>query len=185
MGNRQKFHIGNGGMSLVEIIIAIAILSVLIGVVSYGINFASGKAAEECAQKITSCLQQARTATMGKNRTTITIRVDASTGEIVADLKITPNVVADDGTVSVGTETVTSTIVGNNRVDVQFTDGSGFVPLDAAGVTFEFDRASGALKLLDNDDASHKAPQFMVSKGSTKRTIEIVPITGRIAIINP
>ena len=63
---RWQHKTDNKGMSLVEIIVVIAILSLFIGSVSYSINWASGKAAEECAQKLAYNLKQARTMAMGK-----------------------------------------------------------------------------------------------------------------------
>lgn len=47
-----KNQIGNKGMSLVELIVVVAILAIFTGGITYSMNWASGKAAEECAQKL-------------------------------------------------------------------------------------------------------------------------------------
>ncbi len=170
---RWQHKTDNKGMSLVEIIVVIAILSLFIGSVSYSINWASGKAAEECAQKLAYNLKQARTMAMGKNSTTITVKKD-EVGNIITEMKL----VTDTGDAA----TTTSTKVGNRSVSVRFDDGSSESELGTGGVVFVFDRASGALKTLNGAEANTASPKFTVSKGSTRRTIEIVPITGRISV---
>lgn len=176
---RRKWNkkIGNKGMSLVEIIIVVAIMALFIGGVSFSINWASGKAAEECAKKLAYSLQQARTMAMGKNSTIITVKTDGS-GNIITVTKIISN--TDSGE---STNEITST-VGKKNVSVKFDDGSsGDRDLNGGGeVVFEFDRASGALKKLDNAEVNAASLEFTISKGNTKRTIEIVPITGRISV---
>ncbi len=170
---RWQHKTDNKGMSLVEIIVVIAILSLFIGSVSYSINWASGKAAEECAQKLAYNLKQARTMAMGKNSTTITVKKDEA-GNIITEMKL----VTDTGDAA----TTTSTKVGNRSVSVRFDDGFSESELGTGGVVFVFDRASGALKTLNGAEANTASPKFTVSKGSTRRTIEIVPITGRISV---
>ena len=170
---RWQHKTDNKGMSLVEIIVVIAILSLFIGSVSYSINWASGKAAEECAQKLAYNLKQARTMAMGKNSTTITVKKDEA-GNIITEMKL----VTDTGDAA----TTTSTKGGNRSVSVRFDDGSSESELGTGCVVFVFDRASGALKTLNGAEANTASPKFTVSKGSTRRTIEIVPITGRISV---
>lgn len=170
-----KYQVGNKGMSLVELIVVVAILALFTGGITYSMNWASGKAAEECAQKLVYSLQQARTMAMGKNNVTVIVKKDGS-GNIVTEVTIMSN--TDSGT---STSTTTSK-VGKKSVTVKFSDGSAESELDESGVKFEFDRASGALKMLNDVEAGTKSPLFTISKGSTVRTIDIVPITGRISI---
>ena len=56
----------NRGMSLVEVIIVVAILSIVAGGITMGIGFITGKPADECANKLRAALQSNRTTTMGK-----------------------------------------------------------------------------------------------------------------------
>ena len=65
---RWQHKTDNKGMSLVEIIVVIAILSLFIGSVSYSINWASGKAAEECAQKLAYNLKAGKNNGNGKEQ---------------------------------------------------------------------------------------------------------------------
>lgn len=56
----------NAGFSLVELIVAIAILTVLTGVGAYGLNQVTGFRAREAADKITSSLKENKIETLGK-----------------------------------------------------------------------------------------------------------------------
>lgn len=168
--------IGNKGMSLVELIIVVSIITVFGGVISYSLNWASGKAAEECAKKLAYNLMQARTMAMGKNTVTIEVKKD-SEGYTITEMIVVPS--KEDGTADASTTTTSK--VGNKTVKVLFgSDGSE--GSDLGGVTFEFDRASGALKKLNGAEAGATSPLFTISKGSTKRTVSIVPITGKISV---
>ena len=134
----MKYRTGNEGMSLVELIVVVAILALFTGGITYSMNWASGKAAEECVQKLAYSLQQARTMAMGKNSITITVKRDAE-GFIVTETTIVSNT---DSTPT--TETKTSR-VGKKTVTVKFSDGSSESELGMGGVKLVFDRASGAL----------------------------------------
>ena len=171
----MKYRTGNEGMSLVELIVVVAILALFTGGITYSMNWASGKAAAECAQKLANSLQQARTMAMGKNSITITVKRDAE-GFIVTETTIVSNT---DSTPT--TETKTSR-VGKKTVTVKFSDGSSESELGMGGVKLVFDRASGALKTLNDAEAGATAPLFTISKGNTLRKVEIVPITGRISV---
>lgn len=169
--------VGNEGMSLIELIIVVAIITAFVGTMSYSLNWASGKAAEECAKKLSYNLMQARTMAMGKNSVSIVVKKDTA-GDIFTEMTIISN--KDDGT----TDTTTTTSkVGNKTVEVLF--GNDGTAGSAIGeVMFEFDRASGALKKMKvgGVDTPAQTPSFTVSKGSTERIIDIVPITGRISL---
>lgn len=170
-----KNQIGNKGMSLVELIVVVAILAIFTGGITYSMNWASGKAAEECAQKLAYSLQQARTMAMGKNNVIVTVKKN-SEGDVVTEVMITTN--TDSG---IDIDTITSK-VGKKNVTVKFSDGSSESELSESGVKFEFDRASGALKLLNDAEAGATSPSFTISKGSTMRIVDIVSITGRISV---
>ena len=165
------------GMSLVEIIIAVAILSLLIGIAGYGLSLSSGKPAEKCAQKLASVIQQARTATMGKNTTIVTIKMDSSKG-VVVEQEVTT--VGADGKLE--PQPKTEEVVGSNDVNIEFrlngTDDSTLV----SELKLEFNRANGALRNVNDADASSYMPTIKISKGNTTRLIEIFPLTGKLSV---
>lgn len=170
----------NKGMSLVEIILVVAILSTMIGVVSYGLSLSGGKSVDECAQKITSAIQHARTNTMGKNKTTITITQDASKGVVATESIWT---LAEDRSGLTQTDNVR--VVGKKGLSIKYSvSGAGDVELTSgSSLTLEFDRGSGEL-ITTNGSNSALCTSITVSKGGKSKTIEIIPITGKVSILN-
>ena len=158
----------NKGFSLVEIIIVVAIMTVLIGVTGYGISLSSGKAADECARKLASCMQHARTATMGKYSTTITIKKDAD-GIWAEEVVTTANA---DGTENTENPIGTKTKIGDAKVSITFNDA------DFSEIQFIFNRGTGGLSSY----ADQAEVWFTVSKASTTKKVVIVPITGKITV---
>lgn len=165
----------NKGFSLVELIIVVAIMAAITGVVGYGLNLSSGKAADECAQKLASSLQHARTSTMGKFKTTITISKDDD--GVWAQETVT---VANKDTGREGEEKVGERVkIGDKNVKIVFDDGTDITDWTGGGsVSFEFDRSSGALKSVDMSAAI----SFTISKASKTRIVEIVPLTGKVTV---
>ena len=173
----MKFKkIGNSGFSLVEIIIVLAIISVLAGTVSYGLSFSSGKPAEECAQKVVSVLQHARTTTMGKYKVTIQIKKNDA-----GLISIKQEVYHSQADYKNGTPDVTETTVGAKGVSFEYSyNGTDYTQLgEEAVLTLEFSRSTGALK--DNGTGAYWQ-YFRISKAHTVKNIEIVPLTGRIEL---
>lgn len=107
---------------------------------------------------------------MGKFKTTITIRKDAD--GIWADETIT-NADRDSG--GAGATTTTTTKIGDAKVNISFSE-TGDVA--STPVSFEFNRGSGALTTY----ADKAVVTFTVSRASTTKTVEIIPITGKITV---
>lgn len=173
----------NKGFSLVELIIVIAIMAAITGVMGYGLSLSSGKAADECAQKLTSSIQRTRTSTMGKYKTTIMISKDEN--GVWAQETIT---MANQDTGGEGTETEGDLVkVGDKNVKVELRIGTSSGYVDLSKVSFLFDRGSGALKsykigdVWENCDRVDKI-YFRISRASKIRYIEIVPLTGKVAV---
>lgn len=174
----------NKGFSLVELIIVIAIMAAITGVMGYGLSLSSGKAADECAQKLTSSIQRTRTSTMGKFKTTIMISKDEN--GVWAQETIT---MANQDTGGEGTETNGDLVkVGDKNVKVELRVGTSSGYVDLSKVSFLFDRGSGALKSYKigesdwvNCDSVDKI-YFRISRASKIRYIEIVPLTGKVAV---
>lgn len=183
-GTGYGFAKDSRGMSLVEILIAVAILSLFIGMAGYGLSLSSGKPAEECAQKIASAMQRARTATMGKNATKITIYRDSATNKIVIKQGVTtvdesgnPKDVSPDPDV----------IANSKDVNIEFRLNGMDDSTLSSELTIEFKRSNGAVWKINNEDITVAgAPSYMptikVSKGNTTRLIEIFPLTGKISL---
>jgi len=170
--------IGNSGFSLVEIIIVLAIISVLAGTVSYGLSFSSGKPAEECAQKVVSVLQHARTTTMGKYKVTIQIKKNAA-----GLISIEQSVYRSQADYINGTPDITETTVGAKGVSFEYSsNGTDYIQLgvgEGDALKLEFSRSTGALK--ENETGAYWQ-YFRISKAHTVKNVEIVPLTGRIGL---
>lgn len=172
----------NRGMSLIEIIIVVAIMSTMIGVISFGLSLVSGRPAEECAQKLASVIQHTRTITMGKNMTTITIYMDAD-GRIAAR-EVSERILDNDGNVAVDEKI---TIVGDKGVEVVcHVAGGGETEITGSNtLELSFDRGSGALQTTKiNGAVSGNCTMIVISKANKTRYIVITSVTGKLSIQN-
>lgn len=169
----------NRGMSLVEIIIVVAIMSTFIGVMGYGISMISGKPAEECAQKLLSVIQHTRTITTGKQDTTITIFMDSE--ERIVTKEVSVRLLDNDGNT---TTEERESVAGAKGVSVICTmsDGSTVNITGTNTVELKFDRGSGALRStrVNGIDNSTVCTLITISKGDKIRYITITPVTGKL-----
>ena len=175
----------NRGMSLVEIIIVVAIMSIFIGTVGYGLSMISGKPAEECAQKLLSAIQHTRTITTGKQDTTITIFMDSE--ERIVTKEVSVRLLDNDGNT---TTEERESVVGAKGVAVICTmsDETSTHTVEITGgnrVELKFDRGSGALRstrINDTDYGKVRTLLITISKGDTTRYITITPVTGKLEL---
>lgn len=176
----RKIDKNNKGMSLIEIIIVVAILSAMIGITGFGISMISGKPAEECAQKFCSTIQHARTMTMGKSKMSIVLCRD-SNGMLSAK-EVSEKVLDNDGNME--TEERVN-VVGEKDVTVNcyLTDGSSIEITGTNTLEFIFDRGSGAIRTTKvNGVVSAHCTKITVAKANKSKDIVIVPVTGKVMI---
>lgn len=165
----------NRGMSLVEVIIVVAILSIVAGGITIGVGFITGKPADECANKLRAALQSNRTTTMGKLSAELLIYgntdgvwvVEVIDGTAKTPVKIGSSGVGikietSDGMVSsLNTETPTSESLPNTPLRISFNRSSGaFNPLPGGGYCTE----------------------IVISKGNTVKTLKLYYLTGKIEL---
>ena len=168
----------NKGMSLVEIIIVIGMMSIILGVVGYSVAFSSSKHVDECAQKLASAIQHCRTVTMGKNETTITISYDAS-GKVVVSENVT-RVNSSGALVSSSDQKV----VGKKGLEITYSvSGAGDKSLSSEPLTLKFNRGNGSLEAT-NGSESALCTKIVVSREFDSKTIEIIPITGKVSLVD-
>ena len=127
----------NGGFSLVELIVVIAISVVLIGAATISIRSVMGVEVKQCARNIESIINKTRVTTMGKDSAVLEIYKDASDGAYYYKTTI-------NGTVSAPSK------IGKSRIDVYYSmkdDYSDKTQLNSSGsIMLQFDRSSGAQK---------------------------------------
>ena len=148
----------NGGFSLVELIVVIAISVVLIGAATISIRSVMGVEVKQCARNIESIINKTRVTTMGKD------------SAVLENYKTTIN-----GTVSAPSK------VGKSRIDVYYSmkdDYSDKTQLNSSDkIMLQFDRSSGAQK----PDANGKCcSRIWIQKNSTEKVITIYKETGKV-----
>lgn len=163
----------NRGVSLVEILIVVSIITVLAGVGIYGVSLMSGQPAKKCSQKIVYSLERHRTTAMSKVNAKYVLSTDGD--------KIYFQEFVIDGADASGTWVDKPKVeIGSSGVEVKYVlDGGSETPLTTGNsLTLEFDRASGAFK----PQAGGYCTQIIVSRGGKEFKITLVPLTGKVYI---
>lgn len=176
----RRIDKNNKGMSLIEIIIVVAILSAMIGMTGYGISMISGKPAEECAQKLCSTIQHARTMTMGKSKTGIVL--GRNSNGMLSVKEVSKKVLDNDGNIEPEER---ENVVGEKDVTVicYMTDGSSIEIAGSNTLELIFDRGSGAIRITKvNGTESVPCTKITVAKANKSKDIVIVPVTGKVSI---
>ncbi len=165
------------GFSLVEVIIVVSIMSVIIGVIGYGVSLSSGKPAEECAKKLSAAISHGRTTTMGKYRNVITVKKE------------------DDGRLTVTESTFSSesdilndspsqkrfSTVGTKNVTVEYKIGTGsYVTMNNGdAIELRYDSGSGAMKKTANS-GTECYTGFRISKAGKVWFVNMETLTGKV-----
>lgn len=164
----------NRGFSLVEIIIVVAILSVMMGVVGYGFNMVNGKPAEKYAKKFAAAISNARTNGMGKYGNEIVIKNDGGTLKVIEHIKI------GAGDSDVVTTTSVIGTVGGNSVTVKYKGATGgFTKVlddddDDSSITIKYDSGSGAMK------EPYNCTGFLFTKAGNDWYVHLGTLTGSV-----
>lgn len=162
----------NRGLSLVEILIVITIMSVLTGVMAIGVSMALSKPADECAEKIVSTLNNARITTMGKQGVTMRFYQESDNS-----IWLEENITLSDGSSS-----VKKTRIGQKGVKVEYRlkDETTFNTLDSTGITLSFKRSTGGFNTVNG--GSSYCEEIKVSKGDRVKDITLAYLTGKVTI---
>ena len=174
--NRQDFSLGkhkNSGISLVEIIVVVAIISVLVGVSSIGFGMVSTKSATQCAKNIQISLERARMNTMGKKNGYVAFFTKADGVYVIEGYDYV-------GSPSVDTSDSAAKKIGKDNLTVNYCFGdASSVPGTVLGVDpviIEFNRSDGSVK------TSFSKFKVSVKKGSKTYNIELDQLTGRVSM---
>ena len=172
----------NRGLSLVELIIVLAIMAVLTGAVSIGVNLVTNKAVDKCATQLKASIQSARVTTMGKFRTYLRIYMTTD-GVCIEEIVSTLNNAADEST----TDSVKQVFTGDANVTVRFqlNDGSWYPLGDASNpLILEFDRSSGALKQFPAGSpyAGKYCVAIEIRQGSRIKPLKLAYLTGKVTM---
>lgn len=167
----------NKGYSLVELVVVIAIMTILAGVVTVSIRSVFGTEAKQCAANMQSQINNTKQMTMAKSRVDLKIYVGTD-GAYYADMQVYAANQTD-------IESTTTTKLGKKSVKVEYTTDSymadnSFNTLTSTNpFVIEFDRSSGALK---NPSACVRG--IRITKGNHVKKITIYPETGKVKLEN-
>ncbi len=163
----------NSGISLVELVIVIAIMTVLIGAVSIGIGMVSTKPATQCASNIQICLNRCRTHTMGKTKGLVGFYVDSEGVWMVEKLGYSNTNLSDSTDCLAGDYTKTK--IGKKGVTISKDEAGSDVPSLSVPLMFYFKRSDGSL-----DDSSENC--VYITKGKKKYKVTVQKLTGKVEL---
>ena len=164
----------NGGFSLVELIIVVAIMAIVVGVIGLSVGTLTGRKTAKCADEIVSTLERARVLTLGKeqNQVEFVLLQNSSTGEYRAQIyqggTITIQVYFDDDSTPYNLSQLKGTLPYASATD---------------GLHLVFNRASGAFEektCAAADAVKDYCKKIVISNGTRTITITTVGRTGKI-----
>lgn len=173
----------NKGLSLVELIVVIAIMSVLSGIVYIGIANIFNTKVTQCAENMENIINKVRVNTMGRNEVTLRFYQE-SDGRYFSETKV------KKGTATKYTEETVNEQVGKSGIDVKFTTDASITDPNASGVQtlsnatgneikIEFDRSSGEVKV---DGSGACVRKIWIIRNTKVKTITIYKETGKVAV---
>lgn len=165
----------NKGYSLLEAIVIIAILGVLTGFMATSSGLFDGRRVKACADSVSSLLDKVRLANLGKDEVTLTIYKDT---DQAIKAKIVTKIMSSNRST---TEKEFIEDVSNDNVEMSYsTDISGSTenPAGAAGMVFNFNRNTGAIK----DTSPNGIQCIILRKGNAEKKIKIYAATGKIIV---
>lgn len=175
----KKFLKDKSGISLIELVVVIAIMSVLVGAIGLGVGLSSTKPATQCAKKLQMAIQKTRVDTMGKKNGRLVVKLEADgTISMTEELNYGTGTAKIDGPVTVGSK------------GVSIETGSPGSPLTATGFVVEFYRGDGKLYVCTSNYSGiseatrYDALPIVVTKGNRSYSIDIDSLTGRVTLEN-
>ena len=173
----------NGGFSLVELIIVIAIMAIVVGVIGLSVGTLTGRKTAKCADEIVSTLERARVLTLGKEQNQVEFVLTDVSGEYHAQIYQGGTKASDR---IVGKDPITIQVYfANDNKAYSLSELKGTLPYATAtgGLHLVFNRASGAFEektCAANDVVKDYCDKIVISNGTRTITITTVGRTGKI-----
>lgn len=183
----KKNNNKNGGFSLVELIVVIAIMAVLTGIASMSLASVMGISVKQCARDIQSAANQTRVSTLGKDEVIMTI---TKGNKAKSSEAYYCTIVTKDG---LGKTTENEEKIGKSNMDITYvlSDSKGNKTSDITlddthSLTIKFNRGTGAMAPCMKSDGSsggdYYCMQIKVKKNSTEKIISFYPETGKVSL---
>ena len=173
----------NGGFSLVELIIVVAIMAIVVGVIGLSVGTLTGRKTAKCADEIVSTLERARVLTLGKEQNQVEFVLTDVSGEYHAQIYQGGTKASDR---IVGKDPITIQVYfANDNKAYSLSELKGTLPYATAtgGLHLVFNRASGAFEektCAANDVVKDYCDKIVISNGTRTITITTVGRTGKI-----
>lgn len=178
----SRYTSDNHGFSLIELIVVIAIMSILTGGVAFGVNMVFSRDSERCASALNDAISQTRMNAMtrpGDYTLTITERTDGSETVNVCDIKVNDTLV----------ETIYLDGSGNskkNDLEIKFKNSGS--PL-AFPVTIQFDKQKGNVSKITSNGTDCTSDEIlcfnataMRGNSSRNKCVQLITTTGKHSI---
>lgn len=183
----KKNNNKNGGFSLVELIVVIAIMAVLTGIASMSLASVMGISVKQCARDIQSAANQTRVSTLGKDEVIMTI---TKGNKAKSSEAYYCTIVTKDG---LGKTTENEEKIGKSNLDITYvlSDSKGNKTSDITlddthSLTIKFNRGTGAMapcmKSYGSSGGDYYCMQIKVKKNSTEKIISFYPETGKVSL---
>ena len=177
---KEETILNNKGYSLLVAIVIIAILGVLTGFMATSSGLFDGRRVKACADSVSSLLDKVRLANLGKDEVTLTIYKDT---DQAIKAKIVTKIVSrsNDSITEKITEKTFIEDVSDDNVEMSYStdiSGSAENPAGAAGMVFNFNRNTGAIK----DTSPNGIQCIILRKGNAEKKIKIYAATGKIIV---
>ena len=183
----KKNNNKNGGFSLVELIVVIAIMAVLTGIASMSLASVMGVSVKQCARDIQSAANQTRVSTLGKDEVIMTI---TKGNKAKSSEAYYCTIVTKDG---LGKTTENEEKIGKSNLGITYVlcDSKGNKTSDITlddthSLTIKFNRGTGAMAPCMKSDGSsggdYYCMQIKVKKNSTEKIISFYPETGKVSL---
>ena len=172
---KEETILNNKGYSLLEAIVIIAILGVLTGFMATSSGLFDGRRVKACADSVSSLLDKVRLANLGKDEVTLIIYKDT---DQAIKAKIVTKIVSRNDSI---TEKTFIEDVSDDNVEMSYStdiSGSAENPAGAAGMVFNFNRNTGAIK----DTSPNGIQCIILRKGNAEKKIKIYAATGKIIV---
>ena len=173
----------NRGFTLIELMVVVAIVSILVGAMTYSINSVSSTRAKKFASDLNAMISQCRVDTMSGAPSPTYLKIsqkDNSTGDVYAALY-------EDGTVKAEQKLGGSGISCSFITDSIAAQSYSISGNNSTALYLAFDRATGAFSKLTDVKSSDSAlnvasgnycTSITIASGGGSYTITLVPKTG-------
>lgn len=172
----------NKGLSLVETIIVLAIMSALVAAISIGLSSVVSRPADACAEELVSTLRNAKVTTMGKRSCVLELS-QVGEGSEIRMKEITVSAAA-------GSSKVNNFKLGDKGVLVSITTKSGntYRLYEIDKLEISFNRETGGFNkgkftvLVTGTAVEEYISSIEVSKGNRSHVVTLAHLTGKVKL---